>query len=105
MCLRLGYTLSPTQSPPFNLLWQPIGNFLTSIYYSTSHRHAVYEALSNSKKQGVGPIEEFLPRSGKCEIPISVCCSRMLPGCLQGKTLHTRITLRIESLQWALKEV
>jgi hypothetical protein len=32
-----------------------------SIYYSTSHCHAVYEALSNSKKQGAGPIEEFLP--------------------------------------------
>jgi hypothetical protein len=30
-----------------------------SIYYSTSHRHAVYEAFSNSKKQGAGPIEEF----------------------------------------------
>jgi hypothetical protein len=61
-----------------------------------------HEALSSSKKQEAGPIEEFSPKSGKCEIPTSVCCSRLLPGCLQGKTL---ITLRIESLQWALKEV
>jgi hypothetical protein len=44
-CLRLGYTLSPAESPPPNLLWQPMGSFLTSIYYSTSHCHAVYEAL------------------------------------------------------------
>jgi hypothetical protein len=61
----LGHTFSPAQSPPFHLLWQPIGSFLTSINYSPSHRHAIYEALSNSKKQGAGPIEEFLPRSGK----------------------------------------
>jgi hypothetical protein len=68
--LRSGYTLSPAQSLPLNLLWQPMGNITHQVTVLPYMRHfLIFRSKGQAYRTGSGSQQDTLPLNSPAQLP------------------------------------